>query len=144
MEVYLAQPRGCCAGVVRAIEIVERALENYGPPVYSRHEIVHNKYVAESLNKKGAIFVEELSEVPPKAMTVFSAHGAARRIEEEADARELAVLNATCRLVTKDRTLILIGLAGHSVVEGNHGPGSGSRATGPERRRCWGAYPAGR
>jgi len=73
MEVYLAQPRGFCAGVVRAIEIVERALEKYGPPVYVRHEIVHNKYVVESLKTKGAIFVEELSEVPPKAVTVFSA-----------------------------------------------------------------------
>jgi 4-hydroxy-3-methylbut-2-en-1-yl diphosphate reductase len=79
MEVYLAQPRGFCAGVVRAIEIVERALEKYGPPVYVRHEIVHNKYVVESLKNKGAIFVEDLSEVPPPlAVTVFSAHGVAR------------------------------------------------------------------
>src|SRR3981081_4644719 len=83
MEVYLAQPRGFCAGVVRAIEIVERALEKYGPPVYVRHEIVHNKYVVESLKNKGAIFVEDLSEVPPKAVTVFSAHGVARSVEEE-------------------------------------------------------------
>ncbi|MET4028910.1 (E)-4-hydroxy-3-methyl-but-2-enyl pyrophosphate reductase [Bradyrhizobium sp. RT4a] len=101
MEVYLAQPRGFCAGVVRAIEIVERALEKYGPPVYVRHEIVHNKYVVESLKNKGAIFVEELSEVPPKAVTVFSAHGVARSVEEEAAARDLPVLNATCPLVTK-------------------------------------------
>jgi 4-hydroxy-3-methylbut-2-enyl diphosphate reductase len=78
MEVFLAQPRGFCAGVVRAIEIVERALEKYGPPVYVRHEIVHNKYVVESLKNKGAIFVEDLSEVPPHAVTVFSAHGVAR------------------------------------------------------------------
>src|SRR5437899_513347 len=101
MEVYLAQPRGFCAGVVRAIEIVERALEKYGPPVYVRHEIVHNKYVVESLKNKGAIFVEDLSEVPPRAVTVFSAHGVARRVEEEAAARGLPVLNATCPLVTK-------------------------------------------
>jgi 4-hydroxy-3-methylbut-2-en-1-yl diphosphate reductase len=101
MEVYLAQPRGFCAGVVRAIEIVERALAKYGPPVYVRHEIVHNKYVVESLKNKGAIFVEDLSEVPPHAVTVFSAHGVARSVEEEAAARGLPVLNATCPLVTK-------------------------------------------
>src|SRR5215813_8871955 len=111
MEVYLAQPRGFCAGVVRAIEIVERALEKYGPPVYVRHEIVHNKYVVESLKDKGAIFVEDLSEVPPKAVTV---------------------LNATCPLVTKvhnqgkrymskGRALILVGHAGHPEVEGTMG-----------------------
>lgn len=132
MEVYLAQPRGFCAGVVRAVEIVERALEKYGPPVYVRHEIVHNKYVVESLKNKGAIFVEELSEVPPKAVTVFSAHGVARSVEEEAAARGLPVLDATCPLVTKvhnqgkryidrGRTLILIGHAGHPEVEGTMG-----------------------
>lgn len=132
MEVYLAQPRGFCAGVVRAIEIVERALEKYGPPVYVRHEIVHNKYVVETLKNKGAIFVEELSEVPPKAVTVFSAHGVARSVEEEAAARGLPVLDATCPLVTKvhnqgkryinrGRTLILIGHAGHPEVEGTMG-----------------------
>ena len=101
MEVYLAQPRGFCAGVVRAIQIVERALEKYGPPVYVRHEIVHNKYVVESLKNKGAIFVEDLSEVPPLSVTVFSAHGVARTVEEEAAARNLPVINATCPLVTK-------------------------------------------
>src|ERR1051325_6201671 len=127
MEVYLAQPRGFCAGVVRAIEIVERALQKYGPPVYVRHEIVHNKYVVESLKAKGAIFVEDLSEVPPQAVTVFSAHGVARTVEEEAAARGLPVLNATCPLVTKvhnqgkrdmskGRTLVLIGHAGHPGV----------------------------
>ncbi|MDA9468782.1 4-hydroxy-3-methylbut-2-enyl diphosphate reductase [Bradyrhizobium sp. CCBAU 53415] len=132
MEVYLAQPRGFCAGVVRAIEIVERALEKYGPPVYVRHEIVHNKYVVESLKSKGAIFVEELSQVPPKAVTVFSAHGVASSVEEEAAARDLPVLNATCPLVTKvhnqgkryiakGRTLILVGHAGHPEVEGTMG-----------------------
>src|SRR6267143_225443 len=84
MEVYLAQPRGFCAGVVRAIEIVERALEKYGPPVYVRHEIVHNKYVVESLKNKGAIFVEDLSEAPPLAVTVFSAHGVARNVDDVA------------------------------------------------------------
>jgi len=132
IEVFLAQPRGFCAGVVRAIEIVERALEKYGPPVYVRHEIVHNKYVVESLKNKGAIFVEDLSEIPPKAVTVFSAHGVARSVEEEAARRGLPVFDATCPLVTKvhnqgkryrakDRTLILIGHAGHPEVEGTMG-----------------------
>src|SRR6201994_3494847 len=132
MEVYLAQPRGFCAGVVRAIEIVERALEKSGPPVYVRHEIVHNKYVVESLKNKGAIFVEDLSEVPPSSVTVFSAHGVARTVEEEAADRGLSVLNATCPLVTKvhnqgkrymsrGRALILIGHAGHPEVEGTMG-----------------------
>src|ERR1700760_4033216 len=132
MEVYLAQPRGFCAGVVRAIEIVERALEKSGPPVYVRHEIVHNKYVVESLKNKGAIFVEDLSEVPPSSVTVFSAHGVARTVEEEAADRGLSVLNATCPLVTKvhnqgkrymskGRALILIGHDGHPEVEGTMG-----------------------
>ena len=89
MRVVRAQPRGFCAGVERAIEIVERALEKYGPPVYVRHEIVHNKYVVESLKNKGAIFVEDLSEVPPQSVTVFSAHGVARTVEEEAALRGL-------------------------------------------------------
>ena len=84
MKVILAQPRGFCAGVVRAIEIVERALQKYGPPVYVRHEIVHNKHVVESLKAKGAHFVEDLSEVPPHAVTIFSAHGVAKSVEEEA------------------------------------------------------------
>ncbi len=132
IQLYLAQPRGFCAGVVRAIEIVERALEKYGPPVYVRHEIVHNKYVVESLKNKGAIFVEDLSEVPPLAVTVFSAHGVARSVEKEATERGLPVLNATCPLVTKvhnqgklyvsrGRTVILIGHAGHPEVEGTMG-----------------------
>ncbi|MGM4917155.1 4-hydroxy-3-methylbut-2-enyl diphosphate reductase [Tardiphaga sp. 813_E8_N1_3] len=132
LEIFLAQPRGFCAGVVRAIEIVERALERYGAPVYVRHEIVHNKYVVESLKAKGAIFVEELSEVPPNAMTVFSAHGVARSVEEEAATRGLPVLDATCPLVTKvhnqgkrymskGRTVILIGHAGHPEVDGTMG-----------------------
>ena len=136
MQVILAQPRGFCAGVVRAIEIVERALKKYGPPVYVRHEIVHNKHVVESLKKKGAHFVEKLSEVPPDAVTIFSAHGVARSVEEEAAGRGLSVLNATCPLVTKvhnqgkryvaqGRTLILIGHAGHPEVEGTMGQISG-------------------
>src|SRR5438552_16782388 len=132
MQVILAQPRGFCAGVVRAIEIVERALEKYGPPVYVRHEIVHNKHVVESLKAKGARFVEDLSEVPADAVTVFSAHGVAKSVEDEAAARKLPVLNATCPLVTKvhnqgkryvsqGRKLILIGHAGHPEVEGTMG-----------------------
>src|SRR5499425_1709149 len=132
MKVILAQPRGFCAGVVRAIEIVERALEKFGPPVYVRHEIVHNKHVVESLKAKGAHFVEDLSEVPPNAVTIFSAHGVAKSVEEEAASRNLPVLNATCPLVTKvhnqgkryvaqGRRLILIGHAGHPEVEGTMG-----------------------
>ena len=132
MKVILAQPRGFCAGVVRAIEIVERALQKYGPPVYVRHEIVHNKHVVESLKAKGARFVEDLSEVPPNAVTIFSAHGVAKSVEEEAASRKLPVLNATCPLVTKvhnqgkryvgqGRRLILIGHAGHPEVEGTMG-----------------------
>jgi 4-hydroxy-3-methylbut-2-en-1-yl diphosphate reductase len=132
MKVFLAQPRGFCAGVVRAIEIVERALAKYGPPVYVRHEIVHNKYVVETLKAKGARFVEDLSQVPPNAITVFSAHGVAREVEKDAVARRLNVLNATCPLVSKvhnqgrhyvgqGRTLILIGHAGHPEVEGTVG-----------------------
>jgi 4-hydroxy-3-methylbut-2-enyl diphosphate reductase len=132
MKVILAQPRGFCAGVVRAIEIVERALQKFGPPVYVRHEIVHNKHVVESLKAKGARFVEDLSEVPPNAVTIFSAHGVAKSVEEEAASRNLPVLNATCPLVTKvhnqgkryvgqGRRLILIGHAGHPEVEGTMG-----------------------
>jgi 4-hydroxy-3-methylbut-2-en-1-yl diphosphate reductase len=132
MKVILAQPRGFCAGVVRAIEIVERALEKYGPPVYVRHEIVHNKHVVESLKAKGAVFVEDVSEVPDNAVTIFSAHGVAKSVEDEALERNLPVLNATCPLVTKvhnqgkryvgqGRQLILIGHAGHPEVVGTMG-----------------------
>jgi len=132
MKVILAQPRGFCAGVVRAIEIVERALEKYGPPVYVRHEIVHNKFVVDSLKAKGAIFVEELSEVPQGAVTIFSAHGVAKSVVNEAAGRQLPVLDATCPLVTKvhnqgkryvaqGRVLILVGHAGHPEVEGTLG-----------------------
>jgi 4-hydroxy-3-methylbut-2-enyl diphosphate reductase len=136
MRIVLAQPRGFCAGVVRAIEIVERALQKYGAPVYVRHEIVHNKHVVDSLKAKGARFVEVLSEIPENAVTIFSAHGVARSVEEEAAVRGLPVLNATCPLVTKvhnqgkryvaqGRTLILIGHAGHPEVVGTMGQISG-------------------
>lgn len=132
MKVILAQPRGYCAGVVRAIEIVERALERYGPPVYVRHEIVHNQHVVDSLKNKGARFVEDLSEVPAGAVTIFSAHGVARSVEQEAQRRGLSVLDATCPLVSKvhlqgqryvdqGRAVILIGHAGHPEVEGTMG-----------------------
>jgi 4-hydroxy-3-methylbut-2-en-1-yl diphosphate reductase len=137
MKVILAQPRGYCAGVVRAIDIVERALEKYGSPVYVRHEIVHNRHVVEDLKAKGARFVEELSEVPSGAVTIFSAHGVSRAVEDDAGARELSVLDATCPLVAKvhkegqryidhGRTVILIGHAGHPEVEGTIG-----QLTGP-------------
>jgi 4-hydroxy-3-methylbut-2-enyl diphosphate reductase len=132
MKVILAQPRGFCAGVVRAIEIVERALEKYGPPVYVRHEIVHNRHVVEGLREKGAIFVEELSEVPSGAVTIFSAHGVARAVELDADTRGLSVLDAVCPLVAKvhhegqryldqGRVVVLIGHAGHPEIEGTMG-----------------------
>ena len=136
LRIVLAKPHGFCAGVVRAIEIVERALQKYGAPVYVRHEIVHNKHVVDSLKAKGARFVETLSEIPENAVTIFSAHGVARSVEEEAAGRGLPVLNATCPLVTKvhnqgkryvaqGRTLILIGHAGHPEVVGTMGQISG-------------------
>jgi 4-hydroxy-3-methylbut-2-enyl diphosphate reductase len=132
MRVVLAQPRGFCAGVVRAIEIVERSLDRHGAPVYVRHEIVHNKAVVDGLRAKGAVFVEELDEVPQDAVTIFSAHGVARTVEGDARARGLHVLDATCPLVAKvhvqgrqyaagGRTVILIGHAGHPEVEGTMG-----------------------
>lgn len=132
MKVILAQPRGFCAGVVRAIEIVEQALAKYGAPIYVRHEIVHNGYVVESLKAKGARFVESLADVPSGARTIFSAHGVARSVEEEAAALGLPVLDATCPLVAKvhsqgeryvqqGRTVVLIGHAGHPEVEGTMG-----------------------
>jgi 4-hydroxy-3-methylbut-2-enyl diphosphate reductase len=131
-KVILSQPRGFCAGVVRAIEIVERALKKYGPPVYVRHEIVHNRHVVEKLKAKGAHFVENLDEIPPGAVTIFSAHGVPKVVVDEAIDRNLPVLDATCPLVTKvhnearryvarGRTLILIGHAGHPEVEGTMG-----------------------
>jgi 4-hydroxy-3-methylbut-2-enyl diphosphate reductase len=132
MRVVLAQPRGFCAGVVRAIEVVDRALEKYGQPVYVRHEIVHNRHVVENLKAKGARFVEELDEVPDGAVTVFSAHGVPLSVVEEAGRRGLPTLDATCPLVSKvhaqgkryvaqGRNLVLIGHAGHPEVEGTMG-----------------------
>ena len=137
MRVLLAQPRGFCAGVVRAIDIVNRALEKFGAPVYVRHEIVHNRHVVETLERKGAVFVEELEEIPDGAVTIFSAHGVAQSIIDEAKVRGLPVLDATCPLVTKvhiqgkryvarGRNLILIGHAGHPEVEGTIGQVGGS------------------
>src|SRR3954470_20149636 len=101
MDVLLANPRGFCAGVERAIGIVERALELYGAPIYVRHEVVHNKYVVDDLRAKGAVFVEELDEVPAGGTVIFSAHGVSRSVRAEADARGLRVFDATCPLVTK-------------------------------------------
>ncbi len=132
MQVILAQPRGFCAGVERAIEIVERAIDKFGAPVYVRHEIVHNRHVVESLRAKGANFVDELDEVPAGGITIFSAHGVAQSIEKAAAERNLPVIDATCPLVSKvhiegrryaaqDRTVILIGHAGHPEVEGTMG-----------------------
>src|SRR5512146_1941953 len=132
MRIVLAQPRGFCAGVVRAIEIVERALEKHGEPVYVRHEIVHNQHVVDALKKKGARFVEELTEIPDGAVTVFSAHGVPQSVVQDARARALPVIDATCPLVSKvhsqakhyvtqGRTLILIGHRGHPEVEGTMG-----------------------
>jgi 4-hydroxy-3-methylbut-2-enyl diphosphate reductase len=132
MRILLAEPRGFCAGVVRAIEIVERALTLHGAPVYVRHEIVHNRHVVEDLRAKGAVFVNELDEVPEGALTIFSAHGVAREVERHATNRGLDVLDATCPLVTKvhvegrryareGRVVILIGHDGHPEVEGTLG-----------------------
>jgi 4-hydroxy-3-methylbut-2-enyl diphosphate reductase len=132
VKLILAQPRGFCAGVVRAIDTVDRALDRVGAPVYVRHEIVHNRHVVETLQEKGAIFVEELDEVPAGAVTVFSAHGVSKAVEGAARARGLPVLDATCPLVSKvhaqgrryvasGRHLILIGHAGHPEVEGTLG-----------------------
>src|SRR5712691_2153436 len=101
MEILLAKPRGFCAGVERAIEIVERALEQFGAPIYVRHEIVHNKTVVDDLRAKGAVFVEELAEVPPGNTLIFSAHGVSKQVRAEAERRGLKVFDATCPLVTK-------------------------------------------
>src|SRR5882757_9426043 len=132
MRVLMAQPRGFCAGVVRAIEIVERSLEKFGAPVYVRHEIVHNRHVVERLQRMGAIFVESLDDIPNGAVTIFSAHGVAESVVAEAKSRGLPVLDATCPLVSKvhmqgkryvarGRKLILVGHAGHPEVEGTMG-----------------------
>jgi 4-hydroxy-3-methylbut-2-enyl diphosphate reductase len=136
MEVLLAQPRGFCAGVDRAIDIVERALAAYGAPIYVRHEIVHNRFVVDDLRAKGAVFVDELDEVPPDGIVVFSAHGVSRAVQDEAKRRGLHVFDATCPLVTKvhvevakmrnaGREIIMIGHAGHPEVEGTMGQTDG-------------------
>ncbi len=136
MDILLANPRGFCAGVERAISIVERALELHGAPIYVRHEVVHNKYVVDDLRAKGAIFVEELDEVPSGSTVIFSAHGVARSVREEADGRGLRVFDATCPLVTKvhvevakmrdaGREIVMIGHRGHPEVEGTMGQASG-------------------
>ncbi|MFA5626938.1 MAG: 4-hydroxy-3-methylbut-2-enyl diphosphate reductase [Thiohalomonadaceae bacterium] len=132
MKIVLANPRGFCAGVDRAIDIVERALERFGAPVYVRHEVVHNRYVVEDLRSKGAVFVDELDQVPDGALVIFSAHGVARSVQEEAQRRGLRVFDATCPLVTKvhievgrhasaNHEVIMIGHAGHPEVEGTMG-----------------------
>lgn len=132
MKIKLANPRGFCAGVDRAISIVERALEMYQPPIYVRHEVVHNRFVVEGLKQRGAIFVEELSEVPDDNIVIFSAHGVSQAVRKEAKARDLTVFDATCPLVTKvhmevarasrkHMEVVLIGHAGHPEVEGTMG-----------------------
>ncbi|MDH0336600.1 4-hydroxy-3-methylbut-2-enyl diphosphate reductase [Metapseudomonas otitidis] len=132
MQIKLANPRGFCAGVDRAIEIVNRALEVFGPPIYVRHEVVHNKFVVEDLRARGAVFVEELDQVPDNVIVIFSAHGVSQAVRQEAERRGLKVFDATCPLVTKvhmevarysrdGRECVLIGHAGHPEVEGTMG-----------------------
>ena len=132
LKILLASPRGFCAGVVRAIDIVEQALARYGPPIYVRHEIVHNRHVVDDLRQKGAIFVKEVADIPVGAITVFSAHGVSRRVKDDAGLRNLQVVDATCPLVVKVHNearryaregleLILVGHSGHPEVEGTMG-----------------------
>ena len=136
MEILLANPRGFCAGVERAIAIVERALEKFGAPIYVRHEVVHNKFVCDDLRAKGAVFVEELDEVPAGATVIFSAHGVSKAVRADAEARGLKVFDATCPLVTKvhvevgkmrkeGREVVMIGHKGHPEVEGTMGQSDG-------------------
>jgi 4-hydroxy-3-methylbut-2-enyl diphosphate reductase len=136
MELLLANPRGFCAGVDRAIEIVERALALYGAPIYVRHEVVHNKFVVDGLKAKGAIFVEDLADVPPGSILIFSAHGVSQAVRHEAEARGLTVFDATCPLVTKvhievarmrehGKEIVMIGHRGHPEVEGTMGQAHG-------------------
>jgi 4-hydroxy-3-methylbut-2-enyl diphosphate reductase len=135
-EILLAQPRGFCAGVDRAIEIVERALQQFGAPIYVRHEIVHNAYVVNDLRQKGAVFIEELDDVPTGNTVIFSAHGVSQSVRDDAEARGLTVFDATCPLVTKvhievakmrreNREIIMIGHHGHPEVEGTMGQSDG-------------------
>ncbi|WAK01387.1 4-hydroxy-3-methylbut-2-enyl diphosphate reductase [Methylobacter sp. YRD-M1] len=132
MQIVLANPRGFCAGVDRAIEIVDQALETFGAPIYVRHEVVHNRTVVEGLKEKGAVFIEDLTDVPVGSYLIFSAHGVSKQVQKEAEERNLTVFDATCPLVTKvhlqvakhaksDREVILIGHAGHPEVEGTMG-----------------------
>jgi len=136
MELLLANPRGFCAGVDRAIEIVERALELHGAPIYVRHEVVHNKFVVEGLRQKGAVFIEDLAEVPPGSILIFSAHGVSQAVRHEAEERNLTVFDATCPLVTKvhlqvsrirgqGKEIVMIGHKGHPEVEGTMGQSEG-------------------
>jgi len=136
MDLLLANPRGFCAGVDRAIEIVERALVLHGAPIYVRHEVVHNKFVVEGLKAKGAIFIEDLADVPPRSILIFSAHGVSQAVRREAEARELTVFDATCPLVTKvhievsrmrgqNKEIVMIGHRGHPEVEGTMGQSVG-------------------
>lgn len=136
MQIVLANPRGFCAGVERAIAIVEKALEKFGAPIYVRHEVVHNKFVCDNLRAKGAIFIEELAEVPTGSTVIFSAHGVSKAVRTEAEARGLKVFDATCPLVTKvhlqvakvrkqEREVVMIGHKGHPEVEGTMGQSEG-------------------
>jgi len=141
MQVLLAKPRGFCAGVDRAIEIVERALESFGAPIFVRHEVVHNRFVVDGLRDRGAVFVDELSEVPDGSIVIFSAHGVSQAVRNEAQSRDLRVFDATCPLVTKvhievarhakaGRDVVLIGHAGHPEVEGTLGQWNRASAAG--------------
>ena len=141
MDILLANPRGFCAGVDRAIEIVKRALDLFGAPIYVRHEVVHNRFVVDDLKARGAVFVEELDEVPDGATVIFSAHGVSQAVRAEAERRGLKVFDATCPLVTKvhlevarqnrrGRDMVLIGHAGHPEVEGTMGQWTARGETG--------------
>src|SRR3546814_11744531 len=146
MDIVLAKPRGFCAGVDRAIEIVKRAIETLGAPIYVRHEVVHNRYVVDDLQQRGAIFVEELHEVPDDATVIFSAHGVSQAVRLEAERRGPTVFDATCPLVTKvhfevarpcrvGRDVVPMGPAGHTAVEGTMVSWNGDRGHREEGRR---------